>query len=572
MTRFDYVEYLCGPRGCGREDLLRAVVYIEQGSACVSFMSTRSGRWVSGEPIWKAVRRGADIASSDALYVGSPAKCKEAGTEPVWLDLVTLDIDLKPPPIVVERDGGRFVIRDRATGEEVKRVSESRLKTAVKEVARMYKMPPIEVFDAMYWGGGEYPAWEYVMRKARRVMQTLRRLGADAMFVYSGAKGFHVKLVLPRLYHADLRPALARGLAQLLDVEVDRQTLDIRRKLRVPYTINTKTGQDAFIFDPATGEKIKELRWPKPVDSAFVGFLIQQPPRLAKPTALEPVRRKTSWVFILEEVAARNPMLREDCRKRFSALFGCACAVDGLGSNACVSRLAAALGMGELPRAYAYAAERGYKVCAKRLAEGQKPLFSIKKALSGENVWYSIRECITAKPPAEVGKELDAADEGQEAEPAAVQIEPLPTEEAKPAEAPPEAPLAAEEHAETDKPNVEEKVPLAVAPAAAVLGAVGMQLQAPVQNWPAAPPLSATVQTEFSHPAEAAESRKLDSAEACLANPICTAKLKRCIWIHLKVPKEEKKAAAKAEFESRGELFAYCLKDAVEYARRVAGS
>lgn len=36
------------------------------------------------------------------------------------------------------------------------------------------------------------------------------------------------------------------------------------------------------------------------------------------------------------------------------------------------------------------------------------------------------------------------------------------------------------------------------------------------------------------------------------------------------MPKEEKKALY-AEIERRGDLFAYCLKDAVEYARRVSG-
>jgi len=409
MTRFDFVEYLCGPRGCGREELLRAVVYIEQGGACVSFMNTANGRWVSGEPIWKAARRGADIASSDALYAGAPSRCREAGAAPRWLDLVTLDIDLKPPPVVVERDGGRYIIRDRSSGEEVKRASESTLKVAVREAARRYGVPPIEVYDAMHWGGGEYPAWGYVLRKARRVMHMLRRLGADAMFVYSGAKGFHVKLALPKLYYADLRPALARGLAQLLEVEADPQTFDIHRKLRVPYTVNSKTGQEAFIFDPATGDKIKELNWPKLVDPAFVGFLIQQPPKLAKHAEPEPTRRNVGWVPLLEKIAAENPQLREDCRKRFSALFGCGCAVDGLDVGVCVGRLAAALGMGELPRDYASAMERGFKVCEKRIAEGQKPLFSIKRALDREGgVWYSIRECMNVIPPAPGGEELVA--------------------------------------------------------------------------------------------------------------------------------------------------------------------
>jgi hypothetical protein len=79
---------------------------------------------------------------------------------------------------------------------------------------------------------------------------------------------------------------------------------------------------------------------------------------------------------------------------------------------------------------------------------------------------------------------------------------------------------------------------------------------------------------EVAHLAETAESRKLDSAEACMANPICLNRLKLCILNRLKrlkVPKEERKAALYAEIERRGDLFAYCLKDAVEYTRRVAG-
>jgi hypothetical protein len=72
--------------------------------------------------------------------------------------------------------------------------------------------------------------------------------------------------------------------------------------------------------------------------------------------------------------------------------------------------------------------------------------------------------------------------------------------------------------------------------------------------------------------AEGASSLQVpDSAESCLANSICINRLKLCIlnrFKRLKVPKEERKAALYAEIERRGELFAYCLKDAVEYAKR----
>jgi hypothetical protein len=76
---------------------------------------------------------------------------------------------------------------------------------------------------------------------------------------------------------------------------------------------------------------------------------------------------------------------------------------------------------------------------------------------------------------------------------------------------------------------------------------------------------------ENSPHAETAESRKLDSAETCLANPICMNRLKLCLWKRLRhVPVEERKAALYAEIERLGELFSRCLEDALEYAKREA--
>jgi hypothetical protein len=136
---FEYIEYLCGPRGCGREELLRAVVYLYgEGGACVSFLDLRRRRW-TGPSLEEALRGGAEVASSDALYAGSPAKCREDGAQPVWLDVLTLDVDLKPPPVVARVEDGRVIFADRSTGEVVKRVSQSRLEDAAKELARRYR-------------------------------------------------------------------------------------------------------------------------------------------------------------------------------------------------------------------------------------------------------------------------------------------------------------------------------------------------------------------------------------------------------------------------------------------------
>jgi len=406
VTRFDHVEYLCGPRGCGREEWLRAVVYIERDGACVSFMDTHSGRWVSGEPIWRALRRGADIASSDALYAGSPARCTERGAVPARLDLLTLDLDFRPPPVAVEVDGSKYVFRDRATGAELKRAAEGRLKDAVREVARRLGVPPVEVYDAMHWGGGECPSWEYVLRKARRARQRLAAPGVEAMFVYSGAKGFHVKLALPRLYDAEWRPALARGLAQFLGAGVDGRALDAGRKFRVPYTVNSKTGREAFIFDPATGDRITELAWPKPVDSAVVGFLLQSRPasRGAEETGVSPAPARAAaggggWLQILLDVIERNPGLRQDCRERLAGVWGCGCAVDGVGVEECVQLFARALGLDPLPRDYERMIKDKHERCTAALARGKKPLFSLREALTCKrDAWYCVRECLGEGP------------------------------------------------------------------------------------------------------------------------------------------------------------------------------
>jgi hypothetical protein len=78
-----------------------------------------------------------------------------------------------------------------------------------------------------------------------------------------------------------------------------------------------------------------------------------------------------------------------------------------------------------------------------------------------------------------------------------------------------------------------------------------------------------SVSAQPAQPAVLYYSSPPDSAEACLANPICMNRLKLCLWKHLRhVPVEERKAALYAEIERRGELFSRCLKDAIEYARR----
>jgi hypothetical protein len=86
------------------------------------------------------------------------------------------------------------------------------------------------------------------------------------------------------------------------------------------------------------------------------------------------------------------------------------------------------------------------------------------------------------------------------------------------------------------------------------------------------PPASPAASEAKAATPEASQEQKnlapADPAAACMSNPICGNRLKLCIWRHLKVPGNEKKKALYAEIERRGELFAHCIKDAVEYAER----
>jgi hypothetical protein len=90
---------------------------------------------------------------------------------------------------------------------------------------------------------------------------------------------------------------------------------------------------------------------------------------------------------------------------------------------------------------------------------------------------------------------------------------------------------------------------------------------APKRKFQSAEEQAAEVSTEGASNLQAAPP---DSAEVCLANSICMNRLILCLWKRLRVPAEEKKAAINTEIERRGGLFSYCLKDAVEYARREA--
>jgi hypothetical protein len=424
------------PDGKAEEVLSRFGLLARGGGVktCIAGYSITEDRWIG--PPASVVGRYVDVASSDAIFVGAPQKCRAAGAAPKVVDIIRIDRDFKTPKFVVKRAGGKVLIIDRASGVVVKEFSEKEY--SAESAAKVLGVPPDELTWAERWGedGGAVLAsilkshlWFLARRAAKKKL--------DFRVMFSGAKGFHVLLTLERPVPAEWRPAIARKLAEWLGVEADPAAFDPTRRLRIPWTVHTETGRLAVFVDPRTLEPV-EFDWPKPIPHALAKTLAAlgtsaswRPPR-PEP---KPKPRRGGWVPYLEAVAKANPGLRSDCRRRFSALFGCGCAVDAVSPEACAERLAAAIGVAELPQVYTAAMERAYEACAKRIAEGQKPLYSMKRALSldrgeGEGkVWYSIRECITAKLPAaeivheaaasavsrsaEAGEELAAAGRGE---------------------------------------------------------------------------------------------------------------------------------------------------------------
>ncbi len=407
---------------------------------CTAGYDVVKDKWL-GPPV-PVVGRYVDVASSDAIFVGAPQRCKAAEAKPAVIDIIRLDKDFKAPGFIVKRAGGKVQVIDRESGVVVKEFSEK--KYSAKAAAKALGVPPGKLLEAERWGEDAAVPADVLKWHMRLAAERAEKKKLDVRFMLSGAKGFHVLLTLERPVPAKWRPAIVRKLAEWLGIEADPAAFDVARKLRVPWTVHTETGRLAVFVDPKTLEPV-EFDWPKPIPYALAKTLAAlgmsatwSPPR-PEP---KPKPRRGGWVSYLEAVAAANPGLKSDCRKRFSALFGCGCTVDGLDAETCAERLAAALGMDELPRVYLSAMKRGLTVCAKRIAEGKKPLFSIRRALSldrGEGeVWYSIKECVTVLPPAE-----ERAVPTQRAPPAEEQVSQTPEAETSASEAeahaPPEA-------------------------------------------------------------------------------------------------------------------------------------
>jgi hypothetical protein len=417
------------PDGKAEEVLARFGLLAGGGGVrpCTAGYDVVEDRWIG--PPASVVGRYVDVASSDAIFVGAPRRCKAAEAKPAVVDIIRLDRDFEAPRFILKAVDGKVLVIDRGSGVVVKEFDEKRY--SAKSAAKALGVSVDEIRRAELWGeDGAVPA-DILKSHLRFLARRAAKKKLDFRAMFSGARGFHVLLTLERPAPAEWRPAIARKLAEWLDVEADPAAFDPARKLRVPWTVHTETGRPAVFVDPKTLEPV-EFDWPKPIPYALAKTLTAlgmsaswSPPR-PEP---KPKPRRGGWVPLLEKIAAANPGLKSDCRKRFSALFGCACAVDAVSPETCAERLAAAIDVAELPQVYTAAMERAYEACAKRIAEGQKPLYSIKNAVGGKKVWYSIRECLTVVPQfkGEQAEEQEAAVEEQ-APPAEVVHEIAPTE------------------------------------------------------------------------------------------------------------------------------------------------
>jgi hypothetical protein len=258
------------PDGKAEEVLARFGLLAQDSGvkACTAGYDIIEGRW-RGPPV-SIVGRYVDVASSDAIFVGAPRRCRAAEAKPAVIDIIRLDRDFKAPRFVVKRAGGKVQVIDRSSGVVVKEFPEK--KYSVKAAAKALGVPPGELVEAERWGeDGAAPA-EVLKRHVRLAAERAAAKKLDVRFMLSGAKGFHVLLTLERPAPAEWRPAIAKKLAEWLGIEADPAALDLARKLRVPWTVHTETGRLAVFVDPKTLEPV-EFDWPRPVPYALAKTL-----------------------------------------------------------------------------------------------------------------------------------------------------------------------------------------------------------------------------------------------------------------------------------------------------------
>nr|KJR72403.1 MAG: hypothetical protein TU36_02290 [Vulcanisaeta sp. AZ3] len=299
-----------------------------------------------------------DIAVSDAVFMGRAHNCSEVN-EPVTIDIVRLDVD----------------------DENTKPMT-----------------------DAAY---------------------TLRRFGIDARFMITGNRGYHVLFTMPlikdylpngdtdlHLPTADMRPIIYSGLAKIIGVNVDTHAMDTKRKMRMPYVEHGKTNKWSYFVDPFdvtydansqpkyTPINPDAFTWPKPIpDYIFNEFIKTYWSAKTLRTAINHVngdnKTRGDWgakgLEIMRCLLQNCPSLNNDCRARFSHVWGCLCAMSNVSLDDCVNEFLSHITCeGSNCNAYVYNIRYHYNKCAK----AGKPLFSVSKALSSNGAWYSITECI----------------------------------------------------------------------------------------------------------------------------------------------------------------------------------
>ena len=337
---------------------LKELLKCENGvcRTCIFHFNVVTGEWDVKAPVW-ALKDVTDMAASDALFDGFAERCVENGLAPTVIDKIQVDFDLPAEhPSPKARDWwARLTPLDRA------------------------------------------------VHVARRVKRVLIEHGINPAFIFSGSKGFHILLVPEEPLPASWRSKIISALAEIVVkravpwLNADENAADVKRKMRIPGTVNTETGQYARAFDPDTGEFV-EFQWPKPTSKIAIGWLMRlydalnKSVQATKPTPQVQKRRGGApgkWLEVLRELFAGKKLV--DCRERLASFIGSQCAADGIPLEECI-KIAKEFGIEgtEYEKALAYR----YQL----VAEGRLKPLSLKKLLSGDagEVWYAIKpeECV----------------------------------------------------------------------------------------------------------------------------------------------------------------------------------
>jgi hypothetical protein len=183
--------------------------------------------------------------------------------------------------------------------------------------------------------------------------------------------------------------------------------------MRMPYVQHGRTNKWSYFVDPfdlthdenyvpkPTPIAPEEFTWPRPIPDYVFNMILNyyndaKELRIAINHVGGNKEARLDWgargLEKLRCLLQNCPSLTSDCRARFSHIWGCLCAMSNVSLEECITEFQKHIACEEKDcKAYEYNIKYHYAKCAK----AGKPLFSVSKALSRNDVWYSITDCIT---------------------------------------------------------------------------------------------------------------------------------------------------------------------------------